>query len=465
MFETNIDDKLKEECGVFGIYSKENLNVSNIVYYGLYALQHRGEESAGIAVFNNKNIKFHKDIGLVCDVFDQNTINSLKGNISVGHVRYSTSGKTDINCAQPILGKFNGEEFAVAHNGNLINTDKLKKIIEEIYLKNINELNISSDTQIIAKLIELQYTKTIEEALINIMKLIKGSYSLVLILKNKLIGVCDINGIKPMCIGQVSNNYVLASESCALNSIGGTFIRDVKPGEIVTIDYNGIHLKNAFNNLKRKTCAFEYVYFSRADSVINGISVYNARFIAGKKLFEQSKTEGDIVIGVPNSGLIAAEGYAYAAKITYCTGLIKNQYVGRTFIASSQEMRENKVSIKLASIKENLYNKRVIVIDDSIVRGTTSKRLVKLLRGSGVKEIHFKSASPIIKYSCNLGINTQDETKLIGNKKSIEEIRKYIGADTLEYLNLDNFLNIFNNKQNDLCIGCFSGIYPVKYKK
>lgn len=449
-------DKLKEECGVFGIFSKNNIDVSHITYYGLYALQHRGQESAGIAVNNNGKLDVYKDMGLVSDVFDNEKLNSLTGNAAIGHVRYSTTGGSNATNAQPLLSNFKLGSIAIAHNGNLVNADVIRELLQDCGTM----FQTSIDTEVILNLIAKSAKKGIERAVVDSMQAVKGSYAIVILTEHKLIGVRDPNGIRPLCIGKIDDSYIMCSESCALDAVGAEFVRDVNPGEIVIIDNDGIRSINFAEKTKCETCSFEYIYFARPDSVIDGISVYNARENAGEMLYKESPVEADIVIGVPDSGMPAAVGYAKASGIPYGIGLIKNKYVGRTFIAPTQELREKAVSVKLNPLKVNIEGKRVVIVDDSIVRGTTSKKLVDLLRNAGAKEIHFRVSSPIVKYPCYFGIDISYRKELIGSHMSVEEIRDFIGADSLGYLSVEALLKTLG-KNKKFCLGCFKGVYPV----
>lgn len=449
-------DKLKEECGVFGIFSNKNIDVSHLTYYGLYALQHRGQESAGIAVCNDGNIDVHKGMGLVTDVFDNDSLDKMVGNAAIGHVRYSTTGGSCATNAQPIVSNFELGSIAVAHNGNLVNTD----IIRELLQYGGTSFQTSIDTEVVLKLIAKNAKKGIENAVNDAIQAIKGSFAIVILTEDKLIGVRDPNGIRPLCIGKFDDSYIMCSETCALDAVGAEFVRDVNPGEIVIIDKEGIKSMNFAEKTKCETCVFEYIYFARPDSVIDGISVYNSRELAGEELYKESPVDADIVIGVPDSGLAAAAGYAKASGIPYGIGLIKNRYVGRTFISPTQELREKAVAVKLNPLKVNIEGKRVVIIDDSIVRGTTSKKLVDILRKAGAKEIHFRVSSPIIKYPCYFGINIASRNELIGGHKTVEEIREFIGADSLGYLSIDSLIKCLGEK-NNFCLGCLKGVYPV----
>ncbi|WP_300453002.1 amidophosphoribosyltransferase [Fusobacterium sp.] len=449
-------DKMEEECGVFGVFSKNNLNTSNFTYYGLYALQHRGQESAGISVSLDGNITTFKGMGITADVFTPETLEKLKGNIAIGHVRYSTTGESRIENAQPLENKFKLGQIAVAHNGNLTNS----KIIRELLEDGGATFNTTIDSEVIIKMIARKAESGMIDAIRSTVSAIKGAYALVIISNGKLIGVRDPYGIRPLALGINKNgDYFLSSESCAIDAVGGELIRDIEAGEMVIIDENGVESIKYSDNKKIAPCSFEHIYFARPDSTIDGINVYEARVEAGRLLAKQMKVEADIVIGVPDSGIPAAIGYAEESGIPYGIGLIKNKYIGRTFIKPSQELREQAVAVKLNPLKVNLEGKRVVIIDDSLVRGTTSKILIEIVRRAGAKEVHFRSASPAVKYSCYYGIDTAHREELIASKLSVEEIRKTINADTLDYLSMENMLKSLKNRS--YCVGCFNGAYPM----
>jgi amidophosphoribosyltransferase len=450
------EDKFKDECGVFGIFSTENLDVSSITYYGLYALQHRGQESAGIVVSNGEELNCYKNMGLVSDIFNKEALDQLKGLAAIGHVRYSTTGASTVSNAQPIIGKYKLGTVSIAHNGNLVNAEVIRELLEDCGCI----FQTSIDSEVILNLIARGATKGIEKAVVDAIQAVKGSYAIVLLTEDKLIGVRDPNGIRPLCIGKINESYILSSESCALDSVGADFVRDVEPGEIVIIDKEGIRSINFAEKIKSATCVFEYIYFARPDSTIDGINVYNSRVKVGRKLYEENPAEADIVIGVPDSGIAAAVGYAEASGIPYGIGFIKNKYVGRTFITPSQEMRERAVSVKLNPLRINVEGKRVVIIDDSIVRGTTSRKLVESLRKAGAKEVHFRVASPVVKYPCYFGINTPYRSELIGSNASIEEIKEEIGSDSLGYISTEGLVKSLG-KNKGFCLGCFNGVYPV----
>lgn len=449
-------DKMEEECGVFGIYSKEVNEVAQITYYGLYALQHRGQESAGISVSNFGEIVTYKGMGLTADVFTPETLNNLVGNAAIGHVRYSTTGASKLENAQPLESRYKLGQIAVAHNGNLTNAKIIRELLEDAG----STFNTSIDSEVIIKMIARKANGNVEDAIRSTVGAIKGAYALVILAGNKLVGVRDPYGIRPLCLGINENgDYILASESCAIDAVGGTLIRDVLPGEMVIIDENGVKSVKYSENNKKAPCSFEHIYFARPDSVIDGLNVYESRVEAGRLLAKQMKVEADVVIGVPDSGIPAAIGFAEASGIPYAIGLVKNKYIGRTFIKPTQALREQAVMVKLNPLKVNLKGKRVVIIDDSLVRGTTSKILIEIIRRAGAKEVHFRSASPAVKHSCYFGIDTAHREELIAARLSVEEIRKEINADTLDYLSMENMLKSL--KGCDYCVGCFNGEYPV----
>ena len=512
MYCENDEDKLHDECGVVGIFGAEN--AASKVYFSLVSLQHRGQESAGIAVSDGKHITLKKEIGLVGDIFKESDFEKLQGNIAIGHVRYATAGGRTIENAQPFLNTFKMGSIALAHNGQLVNHAELRAMLED----GGSTFSSSSDSEVILKLIVRKYIengghlgtpgdednsrelnkKSFTDAVVQTAKLIKGSFALCVMTEDMLIGVRDPNGIRPLCLGKIDcpvkpdndtssrldgdthapdgdtgepDNesaviprldrgipYILASESCAIDSVNGAFIRDVKAGEVIVITQENIRSIN-YAQEKKETCIFEYVYFARPDSVIDGISVQEARYRMGQVLAEEAPVEADIVIGVPDSGLGTAMGYARASGVPYGMGIIKNKYIGRTFIAPTQAERESMVFVKLNAIRSDLEGKRVIVIDDSIVRGTTSRRLVDILRRSGAKEVHFRVSSPPVKFPCYLGIDTPSKNELISSTHELEEIRKEIGADSLAFISLKGMIKAFG--ADSFCKGCFSGLYPV----
>ena len=452
---------IHEECGVFGVISTKRSNVAGITYYGLYALQHRGQESCGIVVNDDGMFSSYKDLGLVSDVFSQETLVQLpEGNMAVGHVRYGTTGGTTRNNCQPIEVNHQKGKMALAHNGNLSNALELRDKLElsgAIF-------HTTSDTETIAYMItkERLTASSIEEAVCRAMDSLEGAYSLVLMSSAKMIAARDPYGFRPLCFGRLHHGgYVIASESCAISAVGAEFIRDVEPGEILVFSENGIKSYTEHcGKQNRKTCIFEHIYFARPDSVVDGISVHEARMRAGKLLAETYPANADIVIGVPDSGLDAALGFSRASGIPYGIGLIKNKYIGRTFISPGQEERVDRVRIKLSPVKSVIEEKRVVLVDDSIVRGTTSKRIVKLLREAGAKEIHMRISAPPFLHPCYYGTDIDSEENLIACHHSMDEIAELIGVDTLGYLPVEKLDRLVESKH--YCAACFNGEYPTQ---
>ena len=449
-------DKMEEECGVFGVYCKENKEVSQMCYYAMYALQHRGQESAGITVSNGGQLYSYKGMGLTADVFTEETLNQLQGNAAIAHVRYSSFKDNKIENAQPIESRFKLGQIAVAHNGNLTNS----KVIRELLEDGGATFTSTSDSEVVIKMIARKAADGLEEAIKATVSAVKGAYAFVMLADKKLIGIRDPYGIRPLCIGtNDAGDYFLASESCAIDAIGGHIVRDVEAGEMVIIDDNGIKSVKYAENRNIAPCSFEHIYFARPDSTIDGINVYQARVEAGKLLAKQCKVDADIVIGVPDSGVPAAIGYAEESGIPYAMGLIKNKYIARTFIKPVQSLREQAVMVKLNPLRIQLEGKRVVVVDDSLVRGTTSKILIEIIRRAGAKEVHFRSASPAVMHPCFYGVDIAHRKELIAARMSVEEIRQEINADTLDYLSVENMLTSL--KSNNFCVGCFNGVYPM----
>ena len=460
------EDVLHDECGVVGVYLNAESNdtaamsASSLAYYGMYSLQHRGQESAGIAVSDGSDVKVHKLMGLVADVFKRENLDALSGRIAVAHVRYATAGGCTIENAQPMVYRFKLGTVAVAHNGQLVNYEQLREMLEE----SGSSFNSTSDTEVIVKFIAKSYKKGLERALTDTIQLIKGSFALCVMTQDCLIGARDPNGIRPLCLGKLAGGWVLASESCAIDAMGADFVRDIRPGEIVIINGDGVLSFEFGEKTSKRSCIFEYVYFARPDSVLDEIPVQEARLRMGAMLAKENPVSADVVIGVPDSGLGAALGYSRAAGIPYATGIVKNKYIGRSFIAPTQKERENTVFVKLNTIKNEINGKRVIVIDDSIVRGTTSRRLIQILRKAGAKEVHLRVSSPPVKFPCYFGIDTPRRAELISSIHDVETIRKEIGADSLAFLSMDGMLEALrscNPEQYGYCKGCFTGEYPV----
>lgn len=462
------NDKLKEECGVFGAYDFEGQDVASTIYYGLLALQHRGQESCGIAVSDTKGpkgkVSSFRDMGLVNEAFSPETLEKLAGDIGVGHVRYSTAGSSTRENAQPLVLNYVKGTLGLAHNGNLINAPKLRHELE--YTGAIFQTTIDSEVIAYHVARERLNSKTVEEAVGRAMQKIQGAYSLVIMSPRKLIGARDPFGFRPLCIGKRESTYVLASETCALDTVGAEFIREVQPGEIVTISpEKGIEsdMSHALKPEETARCVFEYIYFARPDSYIDGVSVYNSRILAGRFLAMDSPVEADLVVGVPESGNCAALGYSLQSGIPYGTAFVKNAYVGRTFIKPKQKNRESSVQVKLNVVREAVAGKRIIMIDDSIVRGTTSDRIVRMLREAGAKEVHMRVSSPPFLWPCYFGTDVPAREQLIAYNRSAEEVCGIIGADSLGYLKLERLKEIV--KDLGICRGCFTGKYPMEPPK
>ena len=465
--QMEVEEKLREECGVFGMYDLDGKDVAASIYYGLFALQHRGQESCGIAVSETNGPKgkvtSYKGMGLVNEVFTGEELEQMRGDIGVGHVRYSTAGASTRENAQPLVLNYVKGTLALAHNGNLINAPELRE--ELAYSGAIFQTTIDSEVVAYHIARERVKTKNVESAVLNAMKKIKGAYSLVIMSPRKLIGARDPFGFKPLCIGKRDNAYIITSETCALETLGAEYIRDIEPGEVVTITKDGIKSDTSMCLPKehQARCIFEYIYFARPDSHIDGVSVYGSRIKAGRFLAMDSPVEADIVVGVPESGNAAAMGYAMESGIPYGTAFVKNSYVGRTFIKPKQSTRESSVKIKLNVLREAVAGKRVIMIDDSIVRGTTSDRIVKMLRDAGATEVHMRVSSPPFLWPCYFGTDVPAREQLIAYKRSVEEIRQIIGADSLGYLKIERLKELVNGL--DICEGCFTGKYPMEPPK
>ena len=459
----HIEDEIHEECGVFGMYDLDGEDVASSIYYGLFALQHRGQESCGIAVSDTDGPKgkvlAQKGMGLVNEVFDAEGLEKLKGNIGVGHVRYSTAGASSSQIIQPLVLNYVKGTLMLAHNGNLVNAKELREEME--YTGAIFQTTI--DTEVIAYLIarERLATPTAEEAVKKAMMKLKGAYSIIISSPRKLIGARDPHGFRPLVIGKRDNSYILASETCALDAVDAEFVRDVKPGEIVMLDADGIQSDESLCSEKPARCIFEYIYFARPDSYVDGVSVYNSRIMAGKILAQMHPAEADIVVGVPESGNVAAMGFALESGIQYGTAFMKNSYVGRTFIKPKQSARESSVKIKLNVLKEVVRGKRVVMVDDSIVRGTTSERIVRMLKAAGATEVHVRISSPPFLNPCYFGTDVPSCDQLIAYNNTVDEVCKKIGADSLGYLDGERLHELIGGDKN-YCDACFSGRYPVK---
>lgn len=452
-------DKFREECGVFGIYGRPE--ASNLTYLGLYALQHRGQESAGIVSFNKDESRFyvHRNLGLVADIFDQDTLDALPGKKAIGHVRYSTYGSSTLENAQPFVVNDRRGGLAIAHNGNLINAGRIRKRLEE----SGSIFQSTMDTEVIVHLLAASKQGNLVERLTEALKQVVGSYSLVILTEGNLIAVRDPRGFRPLVLGEIEGSHVVASETCALDLIEARYVRDIEPGEILVLDNKGegIHSYMTLPQRKHSLCIFEYIYFSRPDSIVFGQNVYTIRKSFGERLAMEDDIEADLVIPVPDSGVPAAIGYAQTANLPFEFGLIRNHYVGRTFIEPSWGIRHFGVKIKLNPVKQELCGKKVVVIDDSIVRGTTSKKIIGMIRNAGAKEIHMRISSPPTTHSCYFGIDTPTSEELIASNSNTDDIAKFIGVDSLKYLTLDGLMECANATGLSFCNACFSGKYPV----
>ncbi|ACO86739.1 amidophosphoribosyltransferase [Clostridium botulinum] len=448
-------DKFREECGVFGVFKDYTSELGEIFYPGLVSLQHRGEESSGISYTTSKGMITKKALGMVSNLFSKEDFYKMKYFSTIGHVRYSTSGNASIENAQPFQEETIDGSISLAHNGNLLNYLNIKYELDKkgIIFKS------NSDSEIILKFIleKIQEVREIEKAIAYAINTLKGAFSVLILTEDKLIGFRDKNGIRPLCLGKIEGNYVLSSESASIDVVGGEYIRDVDPGEIVVINKKGIKFIKNKEVYCSSLCALEYIYFSRPDSIIDGINLSQFRIKCGEKLYEKYKLNSDIVMGVPESGNFAALGYSKESNIPYSIGLIKNSYVGRNFIKATEKERKRDINIKINAIKSIVQDKSVIVIDDSIVRGTSSKKVVSALKKAGAREVHFMVASPKINYYCNLGIDIKSKKELLSFQKTKEEMRKFIGADSLEFLSLIDMEQCLN--KSNICTGCFDGSY------
>lgn len=455
------DDRIKEECGVFGIFNPDGEDAAESIYYGLSSLQHRGQESCGIAVFDTGgpkgNMNVHKGMGFVHEVFDENTLKELKGNLGIGHVRYSTTGAATCSNAQPLVLNYIKGTLALAHNGNLVNTEELREELAQTGAI----FQTTTDSELIAYQIARAQvgTKTVEEAIERTASRLKGAYGLVIASPRKLIGVRDPLGLKPLCLGKRGNSYIIASESCALTAIGAQFLRDILPGEIVTISSAGISSNPPARTKKPAHCIFEYIYFARLDSTLDGISVYESRKKAGAALAKAYPAEADLVTGVPDSGITAAQGFAGEAGIPFTLAFYKNSYVGRTFIKPTQKEREAGVRMKLSILGDTVKNKNIVLVDDSIVRGTTIANLIHMLKQAGAHKVHVRISSPPFLYPCYYGTDIPSNRQLLAASHSAEEIRRMIGADSLGYMRIEDLPSTVGGLP--LCTACFDGHYPT----
>ncbi|WP_289141213.1 amidophosphoribosyltransferase [uncultured Brevibacillus sp.] len=460
MFDRLIWDKLNEECGVFGIYNHQE--ASQLTYLGLHALQHRGQESAGICASDGEKWYKHRGMGLVSEAFGKGDLEKFRGHIAIGHTRYTTAGSSKIENAQPLFFRYAQGSMAVAHNGNLVNAAVLRKELEA----KGSIFQTTSDTEVIAHLIARSESRDLPGAVRDALQHIKGAYALLVMNEKQLVIALDPNGLRPLSLGRLGDAITVASETCAFDIIGAQYWRDVQPGELIVIDKNGVIESKFTETTQRSICTFEYIYFARPDSDIDGINVHMARKRLGKQLALESAIEADVVTGVPDSSISAAIGFAEATGIPYEIGLIKNRYVGRTFIQPSQELRERAVYLKLSAVRKVVEGKRVVMIDDSIVRGTTSNRIVRMLREAGAKEVHVRISSPPVMNSCFYGIDTSTRDELIAATKSIEEIRQIIEADSLSFLSVEGMIEAIGRQDSapnkGHCLACFTGEYPTE---
>ncbi len=453
-----MDDTVKHSCGLFGIYGHRD--AARLTYLGLYSLQHRGEEAAGIVTFDGKTMHTHKGMGLVSEVFNEATLHQLPGRMAVGHTRYSTTGSSTLKNSQPIVVTCSKGSIAVAHNGNLVNASELRQQLEA----NGSIFQTTVDSEIILHLLARATNKELDDDLIECLRLLKGAFTLLFLTERELIGARDPNGFRPLCIGKLNKTYVLASETCALDLIGAKLIREVEPGEVVMIGPGGMRSLHPFKDLPttRSHCLFEHVYFSRPDSIIFGESVQGVRVKLGRQLAREYPVEADFVMPIPDSGNFAALGYSLESKIPFTIGMTRNHYVGRTFIQPAQEIRDLKVRVKFNPIREIIKGKRLVIVDDSIIRGTTTRARVKSLREAGAKAIHLRVSCPPTKFSCFYGIDFPTRKELIANTRSLEEIRQFIGVESLGYLSLEGLQKAVG-KPADYCTACWSGTYPIPF--
>ena len=450
-------DGLHEECGVFGVWVVPN--AAEVTYYGLHSLQHRGQEGCGIVTVNEEEqLRRVKGLGLVTEVFNNDNLSTLKGDMAIGHVRYSTAGGGGIENVQPFMFRHNSGDFALAHNGNLVNSDQLRRYLED----RGSLFQSTSDSEILAHLIKKNPNERKMPRIYPIMEalnMIEGAFAFVVMTQKRIYACRDKYGLRPLSLGKLGDGYVVSSETCAFSTIGAEFIRDIEPGEIVTIDHHGIRSRRYSEYQRHAMCAMEYIYFARPDSDIESMNVHTFRKESGKLLFKESPADADIVVGVPDSSLSAAMGYAEASGLPYEMGLIKNKYIGRTFIQPSQEMRDKGVKMKLSQVLSIVSGKRVVLIDDSIVRGTTSLRIVRMLREAGATEVHVRIASPMIKFPCFYGVDISTYDELLCARRTLEEARQKIEADSLAFLSESALYEA--GKRSDLCLACFSGVYPT----
>ena len=448
-------DKFHDECGVVGVYGHPD--AANLVYLGLYALQHRGQESAGIAASSNGKMHLEVGMGLVADVFSDVRLKKLPGNIAVGHNRYSTTGVSRVKNAQPCLIEYSGGTMAMGHNGNLVNASEIRKELGAAGAI----FQSTNDSEVIVHLMAQSRRNSFVDRAVAALSQVKGAYSIVLMSENELVAARDPQGFRPLCLGKLDGAYIVASESCVMDLVEAEFIREIEPGELILINQFGVKSFYPFQKAPTKQCVFEHIYFSRPDSYLFGHSVYSTRKLMGKALAREKPVEADVVVPVPDSGVISAMGYSEETKIPFQMGLIRNHYVGRTFIEPQSQIRNFGVKIKLNAVKPVIEGKRVIIIDDSIVRGTTSKKIVRMLREVGAREVHVRISSPPTTHSCFYGIDTPTKGELIASNMDIDQTCEYLGADSLHYISLEKMLEIFGEQKDDFCAACFDGRYPV----
>ena len=448
-------DKLHEECGVVGVYGHPE--AANLVYLGLYALQHRGQESAGIVASTHSKMHLELGMGLVADIFDPGRLLKLPGPLAIGHNRYSTAGKSELVNAQPCMINYAAGSLALAHNGNLVNAKTIRK---ELGSKGAI-FQSTNDSEVIVHLMAQAKSENFVDRAAEALRQVSGAYSLVLMTENELLAARDPHGFRPLCLGKLDGAYIIASETCVMDLIEAEFIREVEPGELILINENGLQSFFPFKKVESKYCVFEHIYFARPDSFLFGEHVYAARKEMGRAMAQESPADADLIVPVPDSGVVSAMGFAEESGIPFEMGLIRNHYVGRTFIEPQSQIRNFGVKLKLNAVKNLISGKRLAIIDDSIVRGTTSRKIVKMLLEAGAKEVHLRISSPPILHSCFYGIDTPHKEELIAHSHSLEETRKYLGADSLEYLSIKKMLEVLQNGKNKFCSACFDGNYPV----
>ncbi len=459
LIDSDSHDHFHDECGVFGVFNHPE--AANLTYLGLYAQQHRGQESAGIVSTDGHSFYTHRGMGLVADIFQKSDLKTLSGSHSIGHVRYSTSGESGLRNCQPFSYEYAHGGIAMCHNGNIVNAPELRKQLE----KKGSIFQSTSDTEVLIHLVARSQASSMKERLAGAVSELNGGFSLLVLAEKRLVGMRDRHGIRPLVLGKLDDSWVLASETCAFDLVGATYVRDVEPGEMVVIDENGLESLHPFQNIESKFCVFEYVYFARPDSTLEGVNVYQARYQIGVELAKESPVEADLVIPVPDSGVPPAMGFAEAAGIPFQMGLIRNHYVGRTFIEPKQSIRNFGVKLKLNPNRNLIKGKRVILVDDSIVRGTTSRKIVEMVRAAGAKEIHLRISSPPTKHSCFYGVDTPDADELMANKMDLEAMRKAIGADSLAFVSFEGMYRAVGKPRSVHCDACFSGDYPVPVEK